>query len=91
MLARIFDGVKGHQTISVSCSIISDRHARTFSLIQFYSGVSSFEGRKNKVLYFLLRIVPFTHWTCCVTESRPSENKTIIIIVIIIIIIQLAA
>ena len=28
MLARIFDEVKGHQTISVSCSKISDRHVR---------------------------------------------------------------
>ena len=50
---------------------------------------SSFEARKNKVLYFLLRIVPFTHWTCCVTESRRSENNTIIIITVVLLLVVL--
>ena len=77
MLARIFDEVKSHQTISVSCSKISVRHV-------CYSGASSFEARKNKVLYFLLRIVPLSECLCCVTETGDPKIKLLLLLLLLL-------
>ena len=72
MLARIFDDVKGHQTISVSCSKIRDRLVR-FSQYNFTPGHLVLKLEKIRLCTFCCELFLYQN-----VYKRIEENKVLI-------------